>query len=79
MIEDYLIRKQAGAGRETLILTGFGGEWKAQRGRNYFIRRYRMPMIDDKEIEACQAAISDIFATRGEEVSGAWSGRAWKS
>ena len=35
----------------------------------HFAARYRMPMIDtDKEIEAAAGmAISDIFATRGEE------------
>ena len=69
MIEDYLIRKQAGEGRgENLILIGFMGAGKTSVGE-HFAARYRMPMIDtDKEIEAAAGmAISDIFATRGEE------------
>ena len=69
MIEDYLIKKQAGEGRgENLILIGFMGAGKTSVGE-HFAARYRMPMIDtDKEIEAAAGmAISDIFATRGEE------------
>ncbi|MFQ9703639.1 MAG: shikimate kinase [Enterocloster clostridioformis] len=67
MIEDYLIRKQAGEGRErTRSSTGFMGAGKTSVGE-HFAARYRMPMIDtDKEIEAAAGmAISDIFATLG--------------
>ena len=69
MIEDYLIKKQAGEGRgENLILIGFMGAGKTSVGE-HFAARYQMPLIDtDKEIEAAAGmAISDIFATQGEE------------
>ena len=69
MIEDYLIKKQAGEGRgENLILIGFMGAGKTSVGE-HFAARYQMPLIDtDKEIEAAAGmAISDIFANQGEE------------
>ena len=68
MIEDYLIKKQAGRPGENLILIGFMGAGKTSVGE-HFAARYQMPLIDtDKEIEAAAGmAISDIFATQGEE------------
>jgi len=69
MIENYLQKKQAGEGRgDNLILIGFMGAGKSRVGE-HFAARYQMPIIDtDKEIEAAAGmAISDIFATQGEE------------
>ena len=69
MIEDFLVKKQAGEDRgENLILIGFMGAGKTSVGE-HFAARYHMPLIDtDKEIEAAAGmAISDIFANQGEE------------
>lgn len=81
MIEDYLIKKQAGEGRgENLILIGFMGAGKTSVGE-HFAARYQMPLIDtDKEIEAAAGmAYPTYLPTRERKPSGVWRQVYWRN